>query len=118
MDELLQGVVDVNGWVTEFGKVSGAAEGYRRTLGWLEEYTNDVYEGYSYKQVYGKGGFEGGGDSVERVYEIFKDGQSTGIFFQHDGFYSSYEGTEWDTSVCRVYPRQVVVTKYFDSPEA
>lgn len=118
MDELLQGVADVNEWLSEFGKISGAAESYRRRLGWVEEYANNVYEGYSYVRVDGRGGYEGGGDRVERVYEIFKDGQTTGIFFQHDGFYSSYEGTEWDHNVSRVYPCQVMVTQYHTTPEA
>jgi hypothetical protein len=119
LNQLLEGVADVNGWLLKFGEVAGIeGRGTLSRLGWVEEYTDDVNEGYHYKQVHSEGGHEGGGEHVERIYEIYKDDQTTGIFFELAGFYSSYEGIEWDDCVTRVYPHQVMVTQYRDYPEA
>lgn len=67
-----------------------------------------------YKLVHSKGGFEGGGESVERVLE-FKIGRQT-TFVRVLGSYESYNGTEWDDDWKVVYPREVKVIQYFDTP--
>lgn len=89
---------------------------------------NASVHGIALKTVESEGGGEGGGDSVTRVYEVLKnvtpgkkrgfEGGETICFLRSCGYYSSEEGTEWDNDFDRVYPRQVVVTQYFDSPEA
>lgn len=72
--------------------------------------------GFFLTQVDATGGNEGGGDYVERVFEIADvDGISYG-FVRQTGFYTSEYGTEWDYEITRVYPKQVVVTQYFESP--
>ena len=65
--------------------------------------------------VYSHGGSTGDGELVERVF-FFKDG---GVELGHllfTGFYTSDEGTTYDSDITRVYPREVIVTKYFDTP--
>lgn len=68
--------------------------------------------------VYSEGGGEGEGDHVERVFAIKNVDGSIISHFRLTGFYSSNYGTEWDepSEVERVYPRQVMVTQYFNEP--
>lgn len=67
-----------------------------------------------YKLVHSNGGGEGEGEHVERVLE-FKVGKQV-TFLRTTGFYSSYNGTDWSEEWSVVYPRQVVITQYFDAP--
>lgn len=63
--------------------------------------------------VYQEGGYEGEGDHVWRVFKVTEGTEELG-YISLDGFYSSYEGTEWDwNSLQQVYPREVTVVQYF-----
>jgi hypothetical protein len=76
------------------------------------------HDTFRIKLVHEVGGGEGEGETVERVWEVidtFVD-KSLG-FAMLTGFYTSYNGTDWDSTLTRVYPRQVTVTQYFDKPE-
>lgn len=64
--------------------------------------------------VHETGGHEGGGESAERVF-LHKDVSKNGvdkIYIRITGFYSSYEGTNWDEDIERVQPETVVATIY------
>lgn len=86
-----------------------------RPLG--ELYTNEETEvhGFTLNLVHSVGGREGEGETVERVIEV-KDGDAVLCYFQFTGFYASNEGTEWGDDAYQVYPREVLVTQYFDTP--
>ena len=62
-------------------------------------------------------GFDGGGDHVEVVLRVEPPmtdyNESLVRYFRKTGYYSSYEGTEWDGAFEEVEPRQVTVTQYF-----
>ena len=74
------------------------------------------FDGIYLKCVDTKGGHEGGVEHVERTYEVC--GLDLGsYFFQQCGYYESYNGIEWDDTISRVWPRQVIVTQYFGQPE-
>ena len=78
---------------------------------------NKAY-GFDVSIAHGEGGHEGGGEYVERVIEL-KDGDNVLCYFQITGFYASNEGTEWNTDeVQQVFPREVRVIQFFDTPEA
>lgn len=81
-----------------------------------DRYEETTIDGISvlYKLAYGEGGGEGEGDYVERVLEFRIDQQVT--FVRATGCYDSYNGTEWNADWTVVYPREVVVTQYFDTP--
>ena len=100
---------DIAEWVEEFCE----NEFYE-----LDDGSNDSVLGFDVRCVHSVGGFEGGGDHAERVFVVTKDGVDTEHFFKITGYYNSYEGTTWGEMAERVYPRQVMVTQYFDSPEA
>jgi hypothetical protein len=76
----------------------------------------EAINGFELKQVYSEGGYEGGGDHAEVVVGI-SYGDEVLAHVRFTGFYNSYAGTEWDdSSLERVYPREVVVTQYFNKP--
>ena len=98
---------------------------------------SSIYEthGFALFEVYSIGGHEGEGDAVVRVFEIRKnvtsvkqnlyendpyveitDGKTVG-YFKVTGFYSSYDGIEWDNNFTIVFPRQVQITEYHESKE-
>jgi hypothetical protein len=58
--------------------------------------------------VHEEGDTEGGGDHSEVVVH-FKDHN---IFLRATGFYSSYNGTEWDSDLTEVEPYEKMVTFY------
>lgn len=60
------------------------------------------------KLVYSKGGDEGGGDYAERVF-YFKEYD---FYACITGFYSSYEGTDWNGEWSQVSPKQKTITVY------
>lgn len=80
--------------------------------------------------VHEVGGYEGGGESVERVYEFVLDPEldssgsiveDTGrpiLYVKQTGYYNSHDGIEWDNKYTRVYPRPVTVTQYSEEPRA
>lgn len=78
-----------------------------------------------------EGGSEGEGENVHRVLRVTKNpvikdinryhkevvGGEVICYISISGSYNSYDGTEWYMdSPTRVYPRQVVVTQYFNTP--
>jgi hypothetical protein len=64
------------------------------------------------KVVYANGGGEGGGDHVERVLSIIDEKDEAIYHLRITGFYSSYNGTDWDDEWEEVEPYEVTVTKY------
>jgi len=62
------------------------------------------------KLVHRVGGGEGQGEYAERVYEHDNDGEM--IYFKITGFYSSYDGTDWDSDIQRVTPQEKTITVY------
>jgi hypothetical protein len=71
--------------------------------------------GISVKQVHSEGDCEGGGDHSEHIWSVGFEGVPPFAHIQVTGFYSSYNGTEWNdlSEAILVYPRQVMVTQYF-----
>lgn len=65
--------------------------------------------------VHSEGGSEGEGEYVERVIHFCVGGEPE-IFLRTTGFYESYNGTEWSGEWQVVYPREVLVTQYFETP--
>lgn len=70
------------------------------------------FDGLMVRQVDNRGGGEGQGDSVSRVLEVQTCQGSR--FFELRGFYSSWDGTDWETDVKEVKPEQVTITVYKD----
>lgn len=63
------------------------------------------------------GGGEGGGEYVERIIGIHTGDKVCTSFIRVTGCYYSHDGTYWDEDVItRVYPREVVVTQFFETP--
>lgn len=60
------------------------------------------------------GGGEGGGSAVCRVYKVTNKVDDEVHYFQLTGHYESYNGTEWDDGLAEVFPKQVIVTQYFE----
>lgn len=63
--------------------------------------------------VHSEGGGEGEGEYVERVFAV-KDGDEALVYFRITGFYSSYNGTDWDDGFSIVEPYQKTITLYRD----
>ena len=61
-----------------------------------------------YKIVYSKGGNEGGGDTMIRVFEFV----GHDVFLKATGYYASYNGTDWDGEFTEVRPHEKVITVY------
>ncbi len=71
------------------------------------------YEGVKVTLVDSYGG-EGDGDTYYRVYKLINEEDSKDtIFVKFDGYYSSYNGTDWDNEECfKVEPEEVTVIEY------
>jgi hypothetical protein len=80
---------------------------------YLETLNNIVIGGESFELscVYSKGGIEGEGEHVERVFEVKKDGQTLN-FIRTIGYYDSWDGTDWSEEYDEVKPVEVTVTRY------
>lgn len=76
----------------------------------------ELHEGITATYVDGDGGSEGGGESVERVYQIEHEGKTV-CFLRSTGSYYSHEGIFWDNSFEIVYPHEVLVTQYRITPQ-
>lgn len=92
-----------------------------------------LVDGVVLKQVEAVGGGEGGGETVLRVWAVIegaipakptrKNGYtsySDGVVVAHirlGGYYTSYEGIEFDDKAEFVFPQQVTVTQYFNAKE-
>jgi len=72
--------------------------------------TQDFLTANNLSIVLSEGGHEGDGEHVERVFKY--NGETEDTFFRISGFYSSYEGTEWDEDIVQVYPHEVTITVY------
>jgi hypothetical protein len=60
-----------------------------------------------------EGGYEGGGEYVERVIGIHNGDKTKCVsFVRITGHYESYNGTEYDDEMKQVWPHQVTVTQY------
>ena len=66
---------------------------------------NENFSAEDFNLVYAEGGGEGDGDYAERVF------QHENVFVKITGYYSSYEGTDWD-EISEVQPKQKTVTVY------
>ena len=64
--------------------------------------------------VYSEGGTEGAGEHTEKIFAILSPVGEALSYVKYEGFYSSYESTEWAESGRRVEPREVTVTQYFE----
>jgi hypothetical protein len=75
----------------------------------------DIPGGFSFESVYEEGGYEGGGEHAEHVFKVTNPALDGFVpfYFRTVGFYSSYNGTDWNDSFTIVEPREVVVTQYF-----
>ena len=58
--------------------------------------------------VHEKGGYEGEGEEVIRVI-FLKDHN---IYFKIGGFYSSYNGTDWESTISQVTPKEKTITVF------
>lgn len=58
--------------------------------------------------IHEEGDCEGGGDHSEKVFH-FKDHN---VFIRVTGFYSSYNGTDWENDWTEVSPKEKTITVY------
>ena len=66
-----------------------------------------------YELVYSEGGGEGEGEHVDRVYKVTIGTEF--LYLRRTGHYDSYNGIDWNNDWAVVYPREVVVTQYFET---
>ena len=59
-------------------------------------------------EVDSNGGFEGGGDHMDKVFHF----QEHDVFLRISGYYCSHGGSEWSDELEHVIPEQVMITKY------
>ncbi len=82
-----------------------------------DEGAYDPYHGFSIELVNSEGGTEGGGEYVERVFKITEfnitEPAQEPVYLRRTGFYSSYNGIEYDGEFEIVIPREVIVTEYY-----
>jgi len=106
---------------------------YSGKVGYLDSEcaSNVMIDGLILREVEGHGGGEGGGDSVLRVWAVIEGAELKkskygphyvgGTEIAHiraTGYYSSYNGTEWDESSPElVFPQVVSITKYYNKTE-
>jgi hypothetical protein len=57
----------------------------------------------------------GGGETVVRVYKIVDHIHNEIIYLRRTGYYTSYDGIEWDDKLEQVYPKAVEVIMYANS---
>lgn len=62
--------------------------------------------------VQARGGSEGDGERVWLVFKVTRKEDGKEFFFKKEGYYSSYDGTDWDGSFYEVFPEQKYVTEY------
>lgn len=80
-------------------------------------YTREVPEtlGVTLKLEEREGGGEGEGEYVKRIFSFNLPGVEP-VYLAVNGCYYSHDGTHWDAEFTRVYPREVLVTRYFTHP--
>jgi hypothetical protein len=106
-------------YFVQFFEALGYAED---TYNWgriADEADGEEVNGFALKKVDFEGGYEGGGDHCEVTYAVVEKFAPDVLLAhcQFTGWYSSNEGSNWEDAPKVVYPRQVVVTQYFDTPE-
>ena len=74
----------------------------------------DIFVGLTVRIVDEQGGNEGGGEHVMRIYEVTTNDSAEIYYFKKTGFYESYNGTEWDSDVVEVFPKEIMVVKYYE----
>lgn len=62
--------------------------------------------------VHSQGGGEGEGEYVERVFAVKDEKDEALHYLKITGYYSSYNGTDWDDKWEEVEPYEVTVIKY------
>ena len=83
----------------------------------LEDLCGEYTNGCTIECVDSEGGYEGGGEHVERTFAILAAGLKDRLaHFQITGYYESNNGTEFDDEITIVFPRKVIVTQYFTTP--
>jgi hypothetical protein len=85
------------------------------TLENIEYFSGNPYKDLDITPVVIQGGYEGGGETVVRVYKIVDHTHNEIIYLRRTGYYSSYNGTEWDDTLEQVYPKAVEVIMYANS---
>lgn len=73
-------------------------------------------QNHTLEVVESEGGHEGEGEYVCRVYAVVNAKGESVLYVRQTGFYESYNGTEWDDTLVQVYPREVMVTQYHETP--
>jgi hypothetical protein len=77
--------------------------------GWRDLKVADLKEKFGdYKEVYSKGDREGGGEDSEWVVHFLEHD----IYLSVTGFYSSYNGTDWDSDITQVAPYEQTIIVY------
>lgn len=90
--------------------------------GWYDEDTDEwirpELDGHTIDCVESEGGTIGDGERCHVVLGVFDVSTETAIAYMRvDGYYDSYNGTEWYPGFTPVYPRAVTVIKYFKEGE-
>lgn len=78
---------------------------------------DELFRDITFALVHEEGGSEGGGEDVERVIEVKQNGKLLG-YVQIDGYYQSYNGTDWNEprQFIEVFPVVRPTTYYIDPP--
>jgi hypothetical protein len=71
--------------------------------------------GYTATEVHSEGGYEGGGEYMCKVYKI--EGPAGTAYVRHEGFYNSWDASEWDDCVEEVFPTEITRTEYLAAHE-
>lgn len=104
-------VSDTKKWVSVFRNDDDVP------VGELEDMCGEYINGCTIECVDSDGGYEGGGEHVERTFAISMAGSPVRLaHFQITGYYESNNGTEYDDEITIVFPREVMVTQYFTTP--
>lgn len=75
----------------------------------------DYFPNIEIDEVSSHGGYEGGGEHMDKVFE-FEQGEES-IFVYMDGYHDSYGGSEWhESSIVQVYPKEKLVIVYEEKP--
>jgi len=72
-------------------------------------------ENFKIKEKENFGGYEGAGETAWIVYEITDKKSGDTTFIRKNGYYSSWNGTEWRNGFDIVEPREVTIVEWFKS---
>lgn len=99
-------------FIDVFVKVAGVDKGdFEDSLYDYRTKTQRSAFGITLTVVHSIGGGEGGGETVVRVFAVNADGKVV-AYLKRRGFYSSYEGTEWNAEFTQTFPRYTLVVDY------